>query len=107
MAFISSVREGGGGQLSHHTGLRKGWVHPQRMGLEELDDHWRAPPYPLSGPGLCSALRVIPLGWQLLHEWRHVEVSAGVQEQEGEAGALSEGAEGQGGDPTPKACPGQ
>lgn len=92
--FISSLGGGGGESFPTHTNLRKGLVRPQRRGLEEPGD--------LSG-GLprvhCLALgcrvcsQSLPLGWQLPHEWRHMEVSAGVHEDEGGAGALSDGAE--------------
>lgn len=63
----------------------------------------RAPPCPVPGPGLQGVLlRVIPLR---VHEWRHMEVSAGVHEEEGGAGALSKGAEGRDGQPQAQRLP--
>lgn len=51
----------------------------QKMGMEDQGDHYWPP------------LQSFPLGWQFLPQWR--EEAAGVHEEDGGTGALTEGAE--------------
>lgn len=51
------------------------------------------------------ALESHSLECQLLHEWRHIEVSADVHQEEGGTGALTEGAEDWGGQPHTQCLP--
>lgn len=74
-------------------------MRPQRMVLKEPDDHSKGVLMSTSWPR-AAGLQGMLLGQQLQHEWRHMEVSAGIHEEEEKgAGALSERAEDWGGSP--------
>lgn len=80
----------------------------QRMVLKEPDDHSKRVLMSTSWPQGCRVCswESLPLGQQLQHEWRHMEVSAGIHKEGGRgAGALSEGAEDWGGSPHTQCLP--